>query len=305
MEIEPNVDEEIIPQHIEEEIENGAQMLNIPASKIEEEPGFNQRINYGDEDFEALMASIKAKGVVAPILVSKHPTKKGHFYVREGHRRLKACHLLQTAGVKVKRIPSVVTEKNKAELYGMMLISNSTGRKFANIEKGNIIVKLLNEGYTVKDIAEEWGVPANHIYFCHSLTELPKKYHKKMSNGHISDNALINLFREYKNQPKKAERELEKAIKRAEKELLKRQKRDEELGKPVDKKEKPKVTAKHFKGGISFASATQKVREALIRAGKRPDLYDKKKVTFLSSICAILEDSKSTSQEVADVLRKD
>ena len=275
----------------------------IPFNKIAVEPGFNCRINYGTNSFTRLKNDIEQNGVQEPIRVIANPNKKGHYLVREGHRRMRAVELLVKAGVKMKRTPAIVTKETIEESYKRMHSSNSTSKPFSNIEKGFSIEKLVKYGWSIKQITLELGLlNDNETYFCLSITKLPKKYHKKLSTGELSDNMMVSLFRQYKENPEKAEKEVIRAEKQATLELQKKINRDERNGKNVDKKEKPKVSTRHLKS-VSFASATSKLREALIRANNNKSIYDKDKVLFLSTICAILESPNSTTNEIAEQLK--
>jgi ParB family chromosome partitioning protein len=200
-------------------------IFEIPVSKIEVENGFNKRLDYGSDDFETLKHSIKRNGVQEPIRVVPHPTKKDHYILREGHRRMKAVELINKAtGGHVKKVLAMVSTKETKEKSLIRMISANSGKSFSKIERGFVCIELKNNGWSVNQIAEETGIPITDIYFCMSLTELPKKYHMPIAKGELSAGKLKGLFKEFKNNPEKAEKIVDEAVKRADKEEVKNEK---------------------------------------------------------------------------------
>ncbi len=274
-------------------------IFEIPVNKIEIEEGFNQRIDYGTDDFEQLKGSIKKKGVEEPIRVIPHPTKKDHFYLREGHRRMKAVELINKAtGGQIKKVIAMIAKKETLEESLLRMISANSGKKLSDIENGFICEKLQNYKWAVADIAEHSGLPLNKVYYCISLAKLPKKYHLPIATGEISGGLLTNLFRKFKDNPTKAEKAIEDAIKRADKE----EKRNTKNGKVSTKEKHAKVTSKHFKN-VGSTTDRQKIFNALKMADKHPDLYNQNKVLIVNTLYELL-DTKGTEQDIANMMKK-
>lgn len=275
-------------------------IFEIPVNKIEVENGFNKRLDYGSEDFETLKHSIKKHGVQEPIRVIPHPSKKDHYILREGHRRMRAVELINKAtGGHVKKVLAMVSTKETKEKSLIRMISANSGKPFSKIERGFVCLELKNNGWTVNQIAEETGISITDIYFCMNLTNLPKKYHSAIAKGELSASKLSALFKEFESNPEKAEKIVEQAVKRAEKEEAK----NEKEGKVSKKVKQAKVTGKHFKGAGSTSSDRQKIYNAIKMAEKNPDIYDSKKVMVVSMLHGLL-DSKATEQEIANMMKK-
>ncbi len=271
--------------------------FEIPVKMIAVEDGFNQRLDYGSDDFETLKNSIKNKGVQEPIRVVPDPKNKNRFILREGHRRMRAVELLIKAGINIKKVPAMISHKESPEQSFVRMISANSGKSFSKIEQGLVFTKLVEAyKYSVKEVAEETGHGENHVYYCMKLAEAPRKYHKSMADGSLSHVLVTNVMRECKDTPEKMDKVLEDALKRAEKE----HRREIKNGKSP--KEKKKVTAKHVKG-IAAVSPLQKVREAIMRAEKNKNVYDQKKVEFLDLFFTCL-DNKGTVDDLCELLKK-
>lgn len=273
-------------------------MFLIPFNKIEVEEGFNNRIDFGGESFDKLKNSIKNIGVKEPIRVIPHPTKKETFILREGHRRMKAVELINKAtGGQIKKIKAMVSKETLEESLIRMITAND-GKLFEDIETGITCLKLQNSSWSVKDISEHTGIPENKVYLFISLAKLPKKWHEPIAKCEISGTMLLNVYREFGDNPVKAEKAIADATKRAEKEA----KRAEKAGKVSTKEKHAKVTAKHFKN-ISSTTDRNKIYNALKMADKHPDLYSNSKVMTISALYGLLE-NKATEQEIANMMKK-
>ena len=287
-----------------------SKLFHIPVHLIDVEDGFNTRLAYGTEKFDELRESIKANGVRQPIQVVPHPKVKGRYLLRQGHRRMKAVELLGKAGIEIKKVPAFISYKENPEEALLNTISSNDGKPLENIELGLTFERLQNYEWTVKQISEKTGYSENKIYYCLSLTKVPKKYHNMMANGTIQDSLVVKMFRLHKDDPSQAEKELEKAITKAnkahEKKVKEVKKEAAAKGEKAPKKteiKKAKVTAKHLSPKSAAATPFQKLEEVIIKAEKKPDIYDQKKVLLLNTIFQIIS-TKGPIEEIFEVLRK-
>ncbi len=274
-------------------------MFLIPVDKIEVEEGFNKRIDYGTDDFQTLQNSIKKKGVQEPIRVIPNPNKKGFYILREGHRRFKAVTLINKMNPgHVKKVLAMISTQENREDSLVRMISANDGKTFSKIEKGFVCIELKNNGWAVKDIAEETGMDINEVYHCISLAELPKKYHMPIAQGVLSGNKILAVFKECNGNEDKAEKIIDDAKKRASKQVN----RDVREGKESKKVKHAQVTGAHFKN-LKSSTDRQKIFDALKIAEKRPELYNKTKVEIIGVLYGLL-DTKANSQEIADMMKK-
>lgn len=285
-----------------------SKMYHIPVNLIDVEDGFNTRLAYGNQKFEELRESIRSNGVKVPIRVIPNPKSKGRYLLRAGHRRMKAVEVLLKAGVEIRKVPAIITHKETPEEALLDTISSNDGKPLENIEIGLTCERLVGYGWSVKEIAEKTGYSENKIYFCLSLTKTPKKYHRMMAECLIQDSLVVKVFRHYKDDPEKAEKELEKSIKNAEKKhtekIKKVTKEASSKGVKIKKADigKTKITAKHLSPKSVIASPLSKIEEAIIIAEKKADVYDQKKVLLLNTIFQCVT-NKGTMNEVLEILK--
>jgi ParB-like chromosome segregation protein Spo0J len=73
----------------------------IPLNQIRTEDQIRENINTESEEFTAFQQSISEKGVLEPVLLSDN---KDHYLLIAGHRRLKACELLELPSIPARII---------------------------------------------------------------------------------------------------------------------------------------------------------------------------------------------------------
>jgi ParB family transcriptional regulator, chromosome partitioning protein len=94
-----------------------------------------------DEDFDALLQSIRINGQLVPILVRPHPETPGRFQVAYGHRRLRAANLLNA---KVRAVVRQMTDEQMVVAQGK---ENSERRDLTFIERALFAQSLENRGF--------------------------------------------------------------------------------------------------------------------------------------------------------------
>jgi ParB family chromosome partitioning protein len=123
---------------------------NISLAKIhprEDQP----RKSFNDESLSELAASIKAKGVIQPIIVSK--AANGYFEIIVGERRWRAA---QEAGLTT--IPSIVKDYSKQDIMSVSLIENIQRENLNAVEEAMAINQLIEEfSMTHNTVAESIG----------------------------------------------------------------------------------------------------------------------------------------------------
>lgn len=120
---------------------------DFDVSSIDPNPD-NVRKDIGD--VTELAASIKAHGVLEPVVVYQHPTDEGRFMLLYGHRRLAAAQL-----AKIKKIPAIErTAPGRAELIEMMLAENLHRNALTPMDEALALVEIKRSGAkSVKAIA--------------------------------------------------------------------------------------------------------------------------------------------------------
>jgi ParB/RepB/Spo0J family partition protein len=165
---------------------NGFQ--TIPLSKLEES-ALNPRKHFDKKTLDELASSIKAHGVLTPILV--RPSKgNGHFEIAAGHRRFRAA---KAAGV--GEIPAVVKEMSDVELLEILTIENLQREDVHPLEEADGYKALLKAGFTVERIAERVGRSVKYVYDRMKLLELCPEGRELFFEGKITAGHAILLSR--------------------------------------------------------------------------------------------------------------
>jgi len=110
-----------------------------------------------DEDFAALVDSIREGGQQVPVLVRPHPDKQGRYQTAYGHRRIKAAARL---GIEVK---AVVRPLSDDELVLAQGKENVERRNLSFIERGLFAKNLASHGFDRKVIGDALAVQKSEL----------------------------------------------------------------------------------------------------------------------------------------------
>lgn len=196
---------------------NGEELLNIDLDLIE--PNSEQpRTRFNEENLEELAQSIKANGIVQPIIVRRRDAK---FQLVAGERRWRAA---QRAGL--QNIPAIVKEISDDKLLELALIENIQRQELNAIEEAKAYKNLIETiGLTQEMIAERVGKNRTVITTVLRLLKLPKNIQKlieeeKITAGHgrallmTDDENSQNRIAQMIVEMSLSVRETEKAVKR-------------------------------------------------------------------------------------------
>lgn len=161
------------------------QLLDLRPAQIQTHPSNPRR---EVTDLEELVASIKAKGILEPVIVAPHPAgvkvKRGADYVLiAGHRRLAAARQ-----AKAKTVPAVFRSDlvDEASQLEAMLVENLHRADLSPIEEGEGYQALLALNLTQGDIAEKVGRPKRTVSERVRLAKLPDKVRTKVHTHQVS-----------------------------------------------------------------------------------------------------------------------
>lgn len=110
-----------------------------------------------DEDFLALVESIREGGQQAPILVRPHPDKPEHYQVAYGHRRLRAARRL---GQPVKALVRTLSDDQLVLAQGK---ENAERRNLSFIERALFAKALSERGFDRKIVGEALAVQKSEL----------------------------------------------------------------------------------------------------------------------------------------------
>jgi ParB family chromosome partitioning protein len=135
-------------------------------------------------DLSELVASIREKGVLEPILVRPRGSR---FQIIAGERRYRAASELGLA-----EIPCIVRETNDAEMMELALIENLQRKDLSAFEEADGL-KVLAEtyGYTHEQMAEKIGRSRTSITETLSLTAMPEDVRELCRLADIHSKSLL------------------------------------------------------------------------------------------------------------------
>ncbi|RWX81793.1 plasmid partitioning protein RepB [Neorhizobium lilium] len=110
-----------------------------------------------DDDFAALVDSIRESGQQVPVLLRPHPTESGRYQIAYGHRRVRAAGRL---GIEVK---AVVRPLSDAELVLAQGKENAERRNLSFIERGLFAKNLASHGFDRKVIGDALAVQKSEL----------------------------------------------------------------------------------------------------------------------------------------------
>lgn len=147
----------------------------------------NPRANLRDKGFEELVASIRAQGILQPILI----TKDG--MVLAGHRRLEAAKVAELETVPVR----ILAKHNPDDLVSISLIENLLRTDLAPLEVGQYILQCQEQnGLSAVEISEISGITTATIYKYLRLMKGPEEIKTALAEDRIGVRAAIELSRQ-------------------------------------------------------------------------------------------------------------
>lgn len=172
-------DEPIKPATQATEATEGGDYLTMLAVDVIEPNPYQPRKHFNEDDLVDLTESIRAKGVLTPLLV----VKKGEDYILvAGERRLRAA---KSAGL--AEVPVMVRELDDAEIAQVALIENVQRTDLNAIEEARGYKTLIDTfGYTQQKLAELIGKSRPYIANLLRLLDLPEPVMDALEHGKIS-----------------------------------------------------------------------------------------------------------------------
>jgi ParB family chromosome partitioning protein len=154
----------------------GIQMM--PVSSIE--PHLDQpRRHFDEEALDELAASIKARGLIQPIIVRPH----GHRYqIVAGERRWRAAQR-----ARLHEIPVIVRDFDDAETLEVALLENIQRRDLNAIEEAEGYKRLIGDyGHTQEALGRLVHKSRSHIANLLRLLDLPESVRQLVETGELS-----------------------------------------------------------------------------------------------------------------------
>jgi ParB family chromosome partitioning protein len=152
------------------------------AVELLEPSPYQPRVLMDPEALSDLVESIRARGILQPLLVRPHPENPGHYQIIAGERRWRAA---QAAGL--HEVPALVRKLADAEAMAAALVENLQRQDLNAIEEAEGYRRLSDEfRMTQETLAEAVGKSRSHVANTMRLLNLPPTVQAEVKNGAIS-----------------------------------------------------------------------------------------------------------------------
>lgn len=179
----------------ESTLKKGEEVAQLISINLIQPGKYQPREGFEEESLQELADSIKAQGVLLPILI--RPIENGQYEIIAGERRWRASKL---AGKDT--VPSIIRDVNDQTALAMALVENIQREDLLPMEEANALQKLKDEfKLKNKEVAEIVGKKANEVSRLLSLLKLPDCLKELYERGITSQNVLNELSIAYKDNP--------------------------------------------------------------------------------------------------------
>jgi len=167
----------------------GAYFEEVPVGAITPNPRQPRQV-FDEETLDELAASIRAVGLLQPVVVRK--VMPGHYELVMGERRWRACELAGLA-----QIPAIVRETSDDDLLRDALIENLHREQLNPLEEAAAYQQLLDDfSATHEELARKVGRSRPHISNTLRLLQLSGAVQRRVAAGVLSAGharALLSL----------------------------------------------------------------------------------------------------------------
>lgn len=157
------------------------QTIPLPVTSLR--PGkYQPRQHFNDEKLEALIHSIREKGIIQPLIVRPLDESSENYEIIAGERRWRAARTLN-----LETVPVIVKVCTDQEALETALIENIQRDDLNPIEEAEAYQRLLEEfSYTQEQLARSIGKSRSHVANTLRLNNLPSNIKQLVQEGRIS-----------------------------------------------------------------------------------------------------------------------
>lgn len=143
-------------------------------------PSAWNRTDLGNGELKELSNSIKAEGVLVPLIV--RPMGKDDFEVVAGHRRLEAAK-----DADILKVPCIVRELSDDEAKRVQILENLHRKNLNPMEEAQAFKQLMEgNAHNAQSIADSVGKDVKYVYRSLELLNLPEQARKALEKGILS-----------------------------------------------------------------------------------------------------------------------
>jgi len=143
---------------------------------------YQPRRSFTKEEMDELTASVRAHGVLQPILVRRDAKDPNRFELIAGERRWRASQAAQ-----LHEIPAVIRDLTDTEALELALIENLQREDLTPIEEARAYRRLMDEfGHTQEKLSQALGKARSSIANLLRLLELPEEVQAQIERGQLT-----------------------------------------------------------------------------------------------------------------------
>lgn len=158
-----------------------AAVRSVPVGQLRPGP-VQPRRNFDDEALQALVQSVREKGVLQPLLVRRAVGGVESFEIIAGERRWRAAQLAQ-----LHEVPVVVREMDNSEALEVALVENIQRQDLTPLEEAEGYRRLIDEfSHSQNELGRVVGKSRPHIANMLRLLGLPEQVKQMLDDGALS-----------------------------------------------------------------------------------------------------------------------
>jgi len=164
-----------------QELDRTKSPRELPVEQLH--PGrFQPRSNFDDDEMNALVESVRSKGILQPILVRRDPVQSDTYEIIAGERRWRAAQRAQ-----LHNVPVVLRDLTDQEALEIALIENIQRSDLSAIEEAEAYQRLIDEFTHTQDaLAKVVGKSRSHVANTLRLLTLPAEVQKMVDQGQLT-----------------------------------------------------------------------------------------------------------------------
>ncbi|MBK1663234.1 chromosome partitioning protein ParB [Rhodospirillum rubrum] len=162
-------------------VASGRAIQVLPVGALVPNPDQPRR-HFDEEAIADLTESIRAKGILSPILARPDPHQPGTFQIIAGERRWRAAQRAQ-----LHEVPVLVRSFSDQETLEVALIENLQRQDLSPLEEAEGYRRLLEDfAHTQEDLAKVVGKSRSHVANTMRLLQLPDDVRELVEKGALS-----------------------------------------------------------------------------------------------------------------------
>ena len=160
---------------------NVGQETKIPIANLKPSPSQPRRL-FNKNSINELADSIKAKGLVQPLVVRPSPSDANNYEIIAGERRWRASQI-----AKIHEVPVIIREFDDETALGVAMIENLQRSDLNLIEEAEGYRTMMNVfQYTQEKLSTHIGKSRSHIANVLRILSLSKNIKRDIINGELS-----------------------------------------------------------------------------------------------------------------------